>query len=709
MGGASQRQPEATSLAEAQAAALDLMASGASLRRVLERLCTAVEDTHARSAERSLCSILLVTEDGAHLRHGAAPRLPEAYCRLIDGLAIGPGVGSCGTAAYTRKAVIVEDIARDPLWRGYEGVAASFGLASCASTPIFGGPDRRLLGTFAIYRDKPGPFPTTDLEHVRALSTLAAVAILDDERVRGLRASESRWARAERVSRVMEVRVDLDGRWKRLPEALCAMLGRTEADLLAGRFQDILHPDDLRADHARYDRLIRGEIDAFESDCRLLTADGGSAWTSLSCTSERDAEGRPSGLVIYVTDAARKKHAEETLQACQRMDGLAAFAPGLAHDFNNLLTAILCSASLARSAVDRESAGSEEAIGSLENIETTARRAADLTRQLLVYAGSVRLPKKPVDVNVLARELTEILSASFLKNVRVDLELGASLPAVMGTPAQLQQVIMNLVINAAQAIGEAEGRVVVRTRGETLDAEQVHARFAGAPISPGEHLVLEVEDDGCGMDAELRAKIFEPFFTTKKSGRGLGLAVLQGILREHRAGMEVVSEVGRGTVFRVYLPAAPAARWQRASMPPPSAPPRWPVPRGVVLVGDADPVIGRAVGQLFGGLGFEVLPAPEGQEVLLQLVKRADVALLLLDLSVPRLGGREALQIARERWPALPIVVTTGDEAEAEALADEGLVVLRKPYGLADLQRAVFGGDHAGAIGETSRSSAIPG
>jgi PAS domain S-box-containing protein len=673
-------------LVRGQRSVLELIGAGAPLSSVLSSLCSLVEE----ACPGTLCSVLLLTEDRLHLTHGAAPSLPAEYCRIIDGLAIDPPVGSCGSAAYTRAPAIVTDTATDPLWRGYEGIAATFGLGSCASTPILGpspeGARARLLGTFAIYHASAGPYDAVELELLMAISDLAAIAILSHGREGALRDSEGRLARAAARSHVIEAHASLDGRWFRVPPALCTLLGRTEVSLLDTRLQDVIHPDDLEADQAQYQRLVRGEIRAVSLESRLLRDDGAPIWACLEASLVRDAEGKPKHLSLYVTDISEKKQTEEMLRTSQKMESLGALAGGLGHDLNNLLTAILCNVNIAQLEVDHDSPAGL----ALGDTEVVVRRAADLTRQMLSYAGKRRVVKRQVDLNQVVREMMRILSSSFLAKTNVELDLAPDLPAVNGDAAQVHQVLLNLVINAAQAIGDDVGAIRVRTRACTLSDEDVVARFAGQQIAPGEHVMIEVTDTGCGMSPEILEQIFDPFFTTKPNGRGLGLAVLRGILREHRAGLEVSSTPGSGTTFRISFPAS-QARVARAAV---RGDADWPTARGTVLVADDEVVIRSAVAQMLRALGFDVVEATDSQDALVQLMKRTDVSLVLLDLSMPRLKAEDALLVIRERWPALRVVVTTsGHESDVvdRVAKASGVAVLQKPFSLLDLKRAVFG------------------
>jgi two-component system cell cycle sensor histidine kinase/response regulator CckA len=671
-------------LTRAERAILALIVARAELPRVLGAMCTAIEDAFPGTA----CSVLLMDDERRHLRHGAAPSLPPEYVRLIDGIEIGPSVGSCGAAAYSRTTVISTDIATDPSWRGLEAIPARFALAACASMPIFSGRD--VLGSFAIYHHVAGPFDRGELELLSSMSDLAAIAIINHARDRALEESEERQARTASLARAIETEIGIDGRWLRAPPVLAELLGRTEEELIETPLQALLHPDDLEVDRDDYQGLISGALESIELRSRLLRKDGGVIWASLNCTSVKDPEGKPHHIRVHVTDITEKKRIEDSLRRAQKMEGLGLLAAGLGHDLNNLLAAVLCNLNVAQLDV-----GSSTRVGeALHDAEGVIRRAAGLTRQMLGYAGG-RATVGLVDINVAIRDVEKILSAAFLKNVSVELDLRADLPPFMGDATQVQQVLMNLVINAAQAIGPVGGTIRVATSVESRSGEAPQEGFVEvqpAPSLTGEHVVLEVSDTGSGIAPESLRAIFEPFYTTKTSGRGLGLAVLRGILTDHRAGLAVSSKVGRGTTFRVQFPAV-----KRSSVPPGpgSAASSWPAAHGTVLVVDDEAVVRRAVVQMVRALGFDAVEAEDGESAVLQLVKHTEkITLVLLDVAMPGMGGLEALEPLRARAPRARIILTTGGrdvDLAGGAAGGAPVEVLHKPYGLVDLRRAIFG------------------
>ena len=397
-------------------------------------------------------------------------------------------------------------------------------------------------------------------------------------------------------------------------------------------------------------------------------------------------QARVTGAVLALHNVSERKRAEERLRQSQKLESLGVLAGGIAHDFNNLLTGILGNTSLA---IDMLPPGSEVA-SILSEIVAASERAAHLTRQMLAYSGKGRFIVEPVDLSRLAHDMTKLLQASISKKVTVGLQLGRDLPPVEADAGQMQQVIMNLVINAAEAIGEDNGIVTVRTSVQNVSARYIRQELNGAEIAPGEYVRLEVLDTGCGMDEATQAKIFDPFFSTKFTGRGLGLAAVAGIVRSHQGAMKVVSAPGKGSSFLVLLPAGRAQK----GAPAEPAPPDEHRGAGVVLVVDDEEVVLRAASLALTHHGYTVLEADSGQAAIEILAREKDrVALALLDLSMPGMSGLETLPELRRIKPDLAVIISSGYGEEETMRLFAGQQVsgfVQKPYTSARLARAIL-------------------
>lgn len=372
-----------------------------------------------------------------------------------------------------------------------------------------------------------------------------------------------------------------------------------------------------------------------------------------------------AGAVLVVRDLTEEKQAEamqreneEALQQAQKLESIGVLAGGIAHDFNNLLTGIMGNAGLARRAI--VAGRSEQAAALLRDVLAASERAADLTRQLLAYAGKGRFVVLPVDLSQLVSEVSTLIRASISKKITLVIDVPDDCPLVEADRAQLQQLVMNLVINGGEAIGDEPGTLTVRVRTEHFTERREQPRTEGFPIVAGEYVRIEVTDTGGGMDAETRGRIFEPFFTTKFLGRGLGLSAALGIVRGHRGAIGVRSEPGRGTTFTVLLPVPrEPQRPDRSSGHVGLEHELQGV--GTILVADDEEGVRSLVSNVLEGAGYTVELAHDGAHAVKQLRRLGErVRLILLDLTMPILGGAEAAAELRRIQPDVPIVAMSG-------------------------------------------------
>ena len=397
-------------------------------------------------------------------------------------------------------------------------------------------------------------------------------------------------------------------------------------------------------------------------------------------TALRDEQGRFIGAIFLADDVTERRHAESALRQAQKLESLGVLAGGIAHDFNNLLTAILGNAEVALDRIPDD----PPLRSALQRIEATTQRGSDLARQLLAYAGKAHFAVRPLDLNAIILEMGELLSVSISKKVKVLTDLEPGLPPVDADSAQFQQVVMNLVINASEAIGDQPGQVIVRTRSVAYSRAELAAAFPGQVLEPGPYVRLEVEDDGCGMDAETIGRIFDPFFTTKFTGRGLGLSAMLGIVRGHRAGLRVESKPGEGTTFILLFPASESTVAQII----PEAEPAVPM-SGTILVVDDESIIRDLARNALEHAGFSVLEARDGVEALERFdQEQRAIDLVLLDMTMPRMGGAETFRQLRSLAPDIKVLLTSGytQKESLESLAElppDGF--LQKPFRVREL------------------------
>ena len=389
-----------------------------------------------------------------------------------------------------------------------------------------------------------------------------AVALVEVQRV--LQESEERFRRIFEEGPLGVALVGKDYRFLRVNRALCQMVGYPEEELTQKTFADITHPYDVRADVELAERLFMSEIPVYSMQKRYVKKNGGIMWINLTASVIRDHDGEPLYGLAMMEDITEVKRNQEEAFARQKLESVGTLAGGIAHDFNNLLGGILAEAECVEADLPPDSS----LIAEVGRIKASTIRGSEIVRELMVYSGQEQSKLEPINVSLLVEEMLALLKVSISKRVVLDVDLPRDLPAVLGNASQIRQVVMNLVINASEAIGDNDGVITVRTSQVTEREAQLSSNSTN--LNPGDSLQLEVSDTGSGIAKETQAKIFDPFFSTKFAGRGLGLAVVQGIVRTHEGAIHLSSEPGRGTTFRVLLPCAEATTGHYARRHPAS-------------------------------------------------------------------------------------------------------------------------------------------
>ena len=377
-----------------------------------------------------------------------------------------------------------------------------------------------------------------------------------------------------------------------------------------------------------------------------------------------------------------RRRLEKRLHEAERLEGLGLLAGGIAHDFNNLLVGVVSNVDL----MLEDATLTDDVREGLTLVRRAGLSAADLTRQMLIYAGQGRTVFEPVDLNAAVTEAIELLRGRMPKRPVLEVALGEALPAVAADRVQIQQVVANLVLNASEAIGDASGKIEVSTRVEDLDAAKLDGFAHRADAEPGRFVVLRAVDTGPGIDPGTLVRIFDPFYTTKFAGRGLGLASVLGIVRAHRGALHVESEVGRGTRFEIAWPLSAGRTSSRA--PPQDSVRKW-KGAGRVLVVDDDSAVRNVVAEQLQRLGFEVTPASGGADALRLFDSGSGFALAVVDQTMPGLSGEQLIAALRERDPDLPAVLMSGYRRKQPVGADDRLTFLQKPMTTAQLSDAV--------------------
>ncbi len=420
-----------------------------------------------------------------------------------------------------------------------------------------------------------------------------------------------------------------------------------------------------------------------------IRRNGERVWVAWTNKAIRDEHGNIKEILCIGNDVTAVKQAEQErrlleaqMQHAQRLESLAALAGGVAHDFNNLLVGILGYAEMALLDLSADAPARE----CLRQIESSAKRAAELTHQLLTYAGRGRLARERVDLGKLLGEMAHLLQVSVPRKVRLHLEAGDRTPLIQGDGAQLRQLVLSLVVNAVDAMNDRAGSIYVQTGVRTYDREFLLRVRRETTLAPGQYVFLRVADTGCGMDAEMLERIFDPFFTTKFIGRGLGLAAVLGTVRGHRGGIHVESRPAEGTTFEVLFPICAAVAEPVIGAEEDSQA-EWRGRGTVLVVDDEEPVLGVAKAFLERA-GLVVITACDGGEGLeIFSTRAAEIDAVLLDVSMPVRDGDELFALIRGIRPDIPVVFSSGHSEQVNVTSHgDGFVgFVRKPYHARDL------------------------
>jgi PAS domain S-box-containing protein len=541
---------------------------------------------------------------------------------------------------------------------GIEFVIAALGLA---------------VGEFAVVNPwlLPAVIAPLALAH-RSLSTTAQ-----------LRETEERFRTMFESAPTATVLFGVDGAVMTANRSALSLLGYEQDEVELMHKNSISHPDDSEEAARLFGELTRGDMDAYRREARFVTKDGRTVVTHLAVALVRDADGKPDFAIAMAEDVTDRKQLEEQLLQSQKLEAIGRLAGGVAHDFNNMLTAI---GGYAAFALDHAEDGSPLR-SDLDEIMKATDRAAKLTRQLLAFSRKQVLTPELLNLNGIVVEMQSMLKPLIGEDIILTTQLDPALGPIEADPGQLHQVVMNLVVNARDAMPDG-GNLVIETA--NADVEEI----GDGSIEPGRYVTLTVRDAGEGIDEETLGQIFEPFFTTKEAGKGtgLGLATVYGIVKQSGGYLEVDSEVGVGSAFTIHLRRVDDARPHRPEpAPPPPAPADHSPRRGAkrVLVVEDEEVVRRLVRQVLEGEGYEVLVAQDG-EAAIEIAERNTIDLLLTDLSMPNVGGRELAERLRASLPGLRVVYMSGYiEDELTGALPPATSFLSKPFTFSELTEKV--------------------
>jgi len=644
------------------------------LAEILEALCTGIEKEHAGL----LCSVLLLDADGMTLRTGAAPSLPQEYCQAINGARVGPSVGSCGTAVFRKALVVVSDIATDPLWLDYRHLALPHGLRACWSTPI-SVPGGAVAGTFALYYREPCAPDAQHLQIIAHATHLAGIAIEHDRAQTQLRTVEDRYRTlVERLPAITYVaELGADGPWHYVSPQIESMLGYSPQEWLADpmSWMNSIQAED-REIALVAEKRFQNTHELFFAEYRMISRDGRVLWFRDEAVLLQETENH--GLVMQgvLYDISTHKRLEEELRHSQKMEAVGQLAGGVAHDFNNLLMLIQAHNERLRERINPAEPAQEDIV----EIGRAVTRAAALTRQLLAFSRKQILHVKVLDLNAIVVHVTKMLDRLIGNNIELSVRQAPSLARVKADPAQIEQVILNLAVNARDAMPHG-GSLILETR--NADVKEGDAPTCNG-VPPGKYVVLLVRDNGIGMDSETQSRIFEPFFTTKEAGKGtgLGLATVYGGVKQMDGAIQVSSLPGRGTTFEIYLPQLDSSDVSESVSDHKNAIDAAPQGTETILLAEDQDGIRDLVREFLQRKGYTVLFATDGEDALRivsQHKRRID--LLLTDVIMPNVGGRDLARRLLEHQPRMKVLFMSGyAEPAISGERDGGVPVLQKPF-----------------------------
>ena len=454
----------------------------------------------------------------------------------------------------------------------------------------------------------------------------------------------------------------------------------------------MLHPEDRQHTEAEIQSALRGERE-YTHEFRITCPDGTVRFIKAASQTYFDGNGNPLRMVGTNIDITDRKKAEEEkrvfeqqIQQTQKLESLGVLAGGIAHDFNNILAVIIGNCSLAEMNYD-------SARNYIPVIEKAAERAAGLCRQMMTYAGKAPSTPALVIMWLLVDDVVNMLKTTIRQNVTIKTSYLPDIPTITGDASQLRQIIMNLIINASEAIGDMQGEVCVSLSKSEIRAGQSVKDHLGTAIPAGIYLCLEIRDNGCGMDEETKRRIFEPFYTTKFPGRGLGMSAVLGILKAHNGALQISSQPGEGAAFKVYLPVSKGVATEEESLRQ-TAPALWQGNGTILLVEDEVEVMSIA-SAMIKEMGFTVIEAVNGKEALEMYQQgAADITLVLTDIGMPVMDGYELFRELKTIAPKLPIIISSGFgdmDIKSNLPVEEIAGLVSKPYNFYRLREVLQG------------------
>jgi len=612
------------------------------------------------------------------------------------------GVGLAGTVWQTGDQLVVDDYRN---WSGRLALSSRDILRAVAGVPLKSG--AQTVGVIGLaYLDEGRQFGKSEMQALSRFAELAAIALDNARLYEAVQSELGERKRAEENVRRAEsflntvvdnlpymvfVKDAQDLRFVRLNQSGEHLLGTTTADLIGKNDYDLFSTQEA-VSFEKKDRETLASGKLLDIPEEPIETPRGKRFLHTKKIPVLDQDGQPKYLLGISEDITERKLEEERqraferkLQETQKLESLGVLAGGIAHDFNNLLVSILGNVGLVLVDLEPDSPVREP----VEQIKVAAQRASDLTRQMLAYSGKGRFVMQRINLNSVITEITQLLQVSISKNASLRFNFQQNLPPIEGDVTQVRQVLMNLIVNASDAIGERQGTIGLTTGAVHADREYLAGSFMAPELPEGHYAFVEVADDGVGMDKETQSKIFDPFYTTKFTGRGLGLAAVLGIVRGHGGAIKVYSEPGQGSVFRVLFPIKDLPHETEKS-PANTLKSKG---NGTVLVIDDEEVVRNVTKRMLARIGYTPILADDGPTGIETFQKHKDeIVCVLLDMTMPRMSGEETLVHLKRMNPEVRVLLMSGYSEQEASTRFNGKGVaafMQKPYTPQDLQEKI--------------------
>ena len=654
---------------------LEMIAKGIPASEVYDAIALFYESKHPGMR----CSLLELKGDT--LIHGGAPSLPKTYCDAVNGLKNGPHIGSCGTSTYTGERVLVEDIATDSKWEKLKDVALPHGMRCCWSEPIKNS-HGKVLGAFGMYYNHPALPNEFELADLAAGARLAGIVMERQQREDLL---QKLYAAFEHTQDAVML-CDLEAQLEYVNPAFERMTGYSAQEAV-GQYIKILrsdqHPPSFYEKLEAQDRAgqhWQGEIIIKRKDGTFLEVE-----RTVSPIFNQD--GKATFLVAIQRDLTEHRLLEAKFSQAQKMEAVGTLVGGIAHDFNNILAGITGNLYLLQMHFSQD----HDAMRKLGRIEQLAQRATSLIQQMLTFARKDTVRMTNLELNQLVTEAFGLMRTSLPKNIELKLDIAEKNIVIHGDSTQVHQVLLNLINNARDAVeGISQPSILVSLNTYDVDEAfvQQHPYF-----NIGNYALLSIQDNGCGIPDEHLEHLFEPFFTTKEVGKGtgLGLSMVFGAVKRHKGFIEVLSHENQGSTFQVYIPL-----FEEQTTIPQAEDKQAFTAQGhgeLILLVDDEPMVLEMGADVLESLGYRVLQASDGLEAVeIFQTHQNEIALVITDIVMPKLGGMETAERIRQIQPNIKIIFSTGydpDSTLTKSILANHELILSKPYHIKDLSTAI--------------------